>query len=88
MNMNKNKIAQLSEQRNLRTKEVVVAVGLSRATIYRLMEKFQFPQKVKLSQGLVGWRVEDVKEFIGLGPDGWYENHGKNEQAKKLAKQA
>jgi len=88
MNMNNNRTAQLSDQRNLRIKEVIDVVGLSRNTIYRLMEKFQFPKKVKLSQGLVGWRIEEIKIFLELGPDGWYEKHGIRQQAEKQAKQA
>lgn len=88
MNIKLSEIEQLSATRNLRTKEVVVVVGLSRPTIYRLMDKFQFPQKMKISQGLVGWRVEDLKAYIELGADGWYEKYGKYQQAEKLAKQA
>lgn len=81
MKKNTNERRTLDVQRNLRAKEVILAVGLSRATIYRLMDKYQFPQKVKLSQGLVGWRVEQIKEFIELGPDGWYEKYGQYQEA-------
>ena len=86
MNMNENKTDSQGRQPTLRAKEivrvkeVVTAVGLSRATIYRLMEKFQFPQKVKISQGLVGWRIDEVNQFIELGPDGWYEQFGKAQE--------
>jgi len=88
MNKNINEIITLDAQRNLRTKEVITKVGLSRATIYRLMDEFQFPQKVKLSKGLVGWRVKEINEFLIIGPDGWYEKYGQHQQAEKLIQQA
>lgn len=78
----------LGTQRNLTIVEVVEAVGISRATIYRMIALFKFPLPVKRSIQLVGWRVEDLKTFIELGADGWYEKHGKFQQAEKLAKQA
>jgi len=83
-----NLLNSLGTQRNLTIKEVVDAVGISRATIYRMMAVFKFPLPVKRSIQLVGWRVEDLKTYVELGADGWYESHGIHQQTEKLAKQA
>jgi len=88
MTKNENQIEQLNIPNNLRIKGVVDSVQLSRNTIYRLMKKYQFPQKVKLSQGLVAWRETEVNQFRTLGPDGWYEKYGQHQQAEKLTQQA
>jgi prophage regulatory protein len=44
----------------LRSATVVAVTGLSRATIYRLMLKDEFPKPVQLSPGCVAWRQADV----------------------------
>ena len=38
--------------------------GLSKATIYRLRERGEFPQPVQLSPRCVGWRVKDIEEWL------------------------
>lgn len=43
---------------------VLEVTGLSRATIYRLLERGEFPPRVKLSQRCVGWRVADVDAWL------------------------
>lgn len=78
----------LNVPKNLRIKDVVTLVKLSRNTIYRLMEDNKFPQRVRLSKGLVAWRENEVNQFRTIGPDGWFEKYGQAEQAKALAKQA
>jgi predicted DNA-binding transcriptional regulator AlpA len=74
--------------RRLRVKEVIANVSLSRATIYRQMGEFKFPLSVKVSVGLVGWRISDIRDYVDLGPDGWFEKYGRDQQAEKLARQA
>jgi len=88
MSKKEKRIDELNVPNNLRIKDVVDAVELSRNTIYRLMEKYQFPQKIKLSQGLVAWRETEVNQFRLIGPDGWYEKYGQHQQAEMLAQQA
>ncbi len=83
-----NLLNSLGTQRSLTIKEVVDAVGISRATIYRMITVFKFPLPVKRSIQLVGWRVEDLKTYVELGADGWYEKHGIHQQTEKQAKQA
>ena len=43
---------------------VLEATGLSKATIYRLLAREEFPPRVKLSPRCVGWRVADVEAWL------------------------
>ena len=74
-------------RRNLQVREVIEIVGLSRATIYRLMGLYLFPQSVKVSISLVAWKHADLEPFLELGPDGWYEKFGKQQQSQKVEHQ-
>lgn len=47
-----------------RLPEVLGLVGLSRSTIYRLMDDGAFPIPVKLGQRAVAWRSVDVHAWI------------------------
>lgn len=44
----------------LRIATVTAVTGLSKRTIYRLMDKDKFPKPVQLSLRCVAWRQEDV----------------------------
>lgn len=48
----------------LRIAEVVEAVGLSRATVYRLIESDGFPKPVKLSPKRVAWLRSEVEAWL------------------------
>jgi len=43
---------------------VLEVTGLSKATVYRLLERGEFPPRVKLSPRCVGWRVADVDAWL------------------------
>jgi prophage regulatory protein len=43
-----------------RINDLVPLTGLSRSTIYRLVEKGEFPKPVKLSARVVGWEEDAV----------------------------
>ena len=43
---------------------VLVVTGLSKATIYRLLGRGEFPPRVQLSPRCVGWRVADVDAWL------------------------
>ena len=43
---------------------VLEATGLSKATIYRLLARGEFPPRVKLSPRCVGWRAVDVDAWL------------------------
>lgn len=48
----------------LRMAEVTRAVGLSRATIYRLMDRGKFPHAVTLTGSAVAWVQGEVEAWI------------------------
>ncbi|WP_104003202.1 helix-turn-helix transcriptional regulator [Marinobacterium lutimaris] len=48
----------------LRRREVEQRVGLSCSTLYRLMEKGDFPKPLKLTAHAVGWRASDVDRWL------------------------
>lgn len=43
---------------------VCEVTGLSKATIYRLVNAGEFPARVKLSPRCVGWRVADIDAWL------------------------
>lgn len=52
------------KSRNLKIQEVVDRVGLSRATIYRMMERGQFPRSHKVTSYAVRWRESEIDDFM------------------------
>jgi predicted DNA-binding transcriptional regulator AlpA len=50
--------------RILRSKEVQDMTGLSRTTLWRLERKGEFPARVTLGQNSIGWRFNEVNEWI------------------------
>lgn len=48
----------------LNLKQVCAMSGLSRATIYREIEKGAFPRQRKLSSGRVGWQNVEIDEWM------------------------
>lgn len=50
--------------RFLRRPQVEERTGLSRATIYRLQAKGEFPKNHRLSDNIVGWIESDIENWI------------------------
>ena len=48
----------------LRLPAVLDRVGLSRATIYRLIDLGEFPRQISLSRRTVAWATSEVDEWI------------------------
>lgn len=48
----------------LRMSQLCEVVGLSRASIYNLINLGQFPAQRKLSANCVAWRADEVNEWI------------------------
>jgi prophage regulatory protein len=48
----------------LRWPQLKEVVGLSRSTVWRLEQSRDFPQRVKLSAGAVGWIRQEVEEWL------------------------
>ena len=47
----------------LRTREVLIAIGLSRTTIYRMVKSGDFPSPKRLGIRAVGWLSGDVARW-------------------------
>ncbi|QWC88282.1 helix-turn-helix transcriptional regulator [Cupriavidus metallidurans] len=52
----------------LRLDDVLLRVGLSRSTVYRLVAAHQFPTPVRLGTRSVAWRAEEVQAWIESRP--------------------
>ena len=50
--------------RILRRPEVEVRTGLSRSTIYAMMDEGTFPRPIRLGKRAVGWRDKIIDEFL------------------------
>lgn len=48
----------------LKMRDVTRKTSLHRATIYRLIQRDEFPRPLKLSAGRVGWREDEVSDWI------------------------
>ena len=50
--------------RILRLPEVLQKVGLSRSSIYRMINNEEFPAPLRISPNAIGWFESDVNEWI------------------------
>lgn len=50
--------------RIIRVSELSKTIGMSKATIYRLMNDGDFPPAIKLGANSVGWKLNEVSEWI------------------------
>ena len=48
----------------VRLKDVVQIVGLSRASVYRLLQAGDFPKPFNLSERCVAWRISTLKQWM------------------------
>ena len=48
----------------LRRHQLEANLGISRSTIYQMMASGEFPKPLKIGRRAVGWRVEDVEEWL------------------------
>jgi len=65
--------------RYLRPSDVAEKCGIHRSTIYRLIERGQFPKSHKASSGRVVWVEEDIEEWMRLGAEKFHEFYGKQQ---------
>ena len=54
--------------RLLRRRQVEEITGLSRSSIYRLMEEGEFPRPVKVGPKAVRWRLSDILRWLESRP--------------------
>jgi len=50
--------------RIVRRKQLLELSGLSNTTQWRLEKAGQFPARIKLGQGSVGWHLNEVEEWL------------------------
>jgi prophage regulatory protein len=50
--------------RILRIKTVLELTGLSRSTLYRKVQRGEFPKQIKLSERCAGWRQSSVHAWM------------------------
>lgn len=62
--MNIKETPQTNLKRILRLNAVKAYTGLSRSTIYDMMSKGLFPQKIDLGANSVGWVESEISEWI------------------------
>ena len=53
----------------LRLPQVLAATGLSKASIYRLERSRDFPKRVAISPGRVGWRESELTAWMDALPN-------------------
>ena len=55
--------------RLLRRRQVEEITGLSRSSIYRLMQDGEFPRPVKVGPAAVRWRASDITAWLESRPE-------------------
>jgi prophage regulatory protein len=55
-------------RRYIRRTEVEALTGLSRSTLYRMMETGDFPKPVKLTRKAVAWPEDQISEWLASRP--------------------
>ncbi len=48
----------------IRPRYIQALTGLSRTTIWRLERAGEFPKRIKLSSGAVGYKLDDIQAWI------------------------
>jgi prophage regulatory protein len=57
-----------NQKRIIRLRQVLAQVGLSRATVYKMIGRSEFPKPVQIGQRCVGWLVEEINSWLKSGP--------------------
>ncbi len=54
----------ITNDRIIRSKEVIEMTGLSRTTLWRMEKYKSFPARVSLGKGSVGWKLSEVQSWL------------------------
>ena len=54
----------LSNQTLVRPREAAAMLGISRKHLYALAARADFPERIRVSDRVVGWRVSDLEQWI------------------------
>lgn len=60
----------MTGDRLIRMPEVIQQTGLSRRSIYRMIERGDFPRQQQISANMVAWYQSDIDDWIA-NPMGW-----------------
>lgn len=60
----------MTGDRLLRIIDVIALTGLSRRSIYRMIDRGDFPRQVQISANMVAWYQSDIDRWIA-NPMGW-----------------
>lgn len=52
----------------VRMRQLTSMIGLSRASIYNLINESLFPAPIKLGPKAVGWRIGEIEEWLKTRP--------------------
>jgi len=52
------------EDRYIRIKELAVMLGISKSTIYRLVQENKFPKQFRLTERTSVWRLSVINQWI------------------------
>ena len=58
----------MEDERYLRRAEVEALTGLSRASIYRMMEEGRFVRPYRVGKQAVRWRYSEIREWLNVRP--------------------
>ena len=58
----------LSNQTLIRPREAAAMLGISRKHLYALADHPDFPERIRVSDRVIAWRVRDLEEWIAARP--------------------
>ena len=67
----------------LRLPALVARVGLSQATIYRMISSGEFPRSVRVGVRATGWRSDEIEEWLASRPHTAPESPGRVTEARR-----
>ncbi|MGE5564000.1 MAG: helix-turn-helix transcriptional regulator [Bacillota bacterium] len=67
-----------ASNRILRLGSVLERTGLSRSTLYRKIGRGKFPKQVRISERCIGWRENEVEEWLRNPMFYWRPDSGKD----------
>ena len=67
----------------LRLPALVARVGLSQATIYRMISNGEFPRSVQIGVRATGWRSDEIEEWLASRPQTVPESPGRAKEVRR-----
>lgn len=54
----------LNQSQIIKTQELVQLLSISTTTLWRLRKENRFPEPIKLTERLIGWKIETIENWI------------------------